>query len=123
VAKKRNATKTRNNGEEEATLGSAEEEEEKVERRGREGCGAVEAWSDEVVEWVGDASEGCVCLACDFEIEYDRSAFLFKGGFRESGCACVRKGRRIEIMCKCSRMFIHFDVGMGVESFEMGRGR
>jgi hypothetical protein len=123
VAKKRNATKTRNNGEEEATLGSAEEEEEKGERRGREGCGAVEAWSDEVVEWVGDASEGCVCLACDFEIEYDRSAFLFKGEFRESGCACVRKGRRIEIMCKCSRMFIHFDVGMGVESFEMGRGR
>ena len=115
MAKKRNATKTRNNGEEEATLGSAEEEEEKVERRGREGCGAVEAWSDEVVEWVGDASEGCVCLACDFEIEYDRSAFLFKGEFRESGCACVRKGRRIEIMCKCSRMFIHFDVGMGVE--------
>jgi len=25
--------------------------------------------------------------------------FLFKGEFRESGCACVRKGRRIEIMC------------------------
>ena len=46
---------TRNNGEE-ATLGSAEEEEEKGERRGREGYGAVEAWSDEVVDRVGVAS-------------------------------------------------------------------
>ena len=55
VAKKRNTTKTRNNGEE-ATLGSAEEEEEKGERRGREGYGAVEAWSDEVVDRVGGAS-------------------------------------------------------------------
>ena len=32
MAKKRNATKTRNNGEEEATLGSAEEDEEKGEQ-------------------------------------------------------------------------------------------
>ena len=79
VAKKRNTTKTRNNGEEEATLGSAEEEEEKGERRGREGYGAVEAWSDEVVDRVGVASEGCVCLACDFEIEWDGSIFLFEG--------------------------------------------
>ena len=84
-AKKRNTT-TRNNGEE-ATLGSAEEEEEKGERRGREGYGAVEAWSDDVVEWVGGASQGCVCLACDFEIEYDGSIFLFRGEYRESRCA------------------------------------
>ena len=87
VAKKRNTTFTRNNGEEEATLGSAEEEEEKGERRGREGCGAVEAWSDDVVEWVGGASEGCVCLACDFEIEWDGSIFLFMCQYREFGCA------------------------------------
>ena len=25
------------------------------------------------------ASEGCVCHACDFEIEQDRSVVLFKG--------------------------------------------
>jgi hypothetical protein len=86
VAKKRNTTKTRNNGEE-ATLGSAEEEEEKGERRGREGYGAVEAWSDEVVDRVGVASEGCVCLACDFEIEWDGSIFLFICQYREFGCA------------------------------------
>ena len=28
-----------------------------------------------------------------------------------------------KLCVQCSRMFIHFDVGMGVESFEMGRGR
>ena len=33
------------------------------------GNGAVEAWTDEVVDRVGVASQGCVCLACAFEIE------------------------------------------------------
>jgi hypothetical protein len=41
---------------EEATLRSAEEEEEKGERRARFGNGAVEAWTDEVVDRVGVAS-------------------------------------------------------------------
>ena len=41
---------------EEATLWSAEEEEEERERRAREGHGAVEAWTDEVVDRVGVAS-------------------------------------------------------------------
>ena len=47
----------------------AEEEEEEGERRARRGNGAVEAWTDEVVDRVGVASQGCVCLACAFEIE------------------------------------------------------
>jgi hypothetical protein len=66
VAKKRN-----NNGEE--PLRRAEEEEEKGEGKscsgGFGGYGAVEAWTDEVVDRIGGASQGCVCLACDFEIE------------------------------------------------------
>ena len=36
---------------------------------------------------VGDASQRCVRLACDSEIERDRSVVLFKGEQRESGCA------------------------------------
>ena len=55
------------------------------------------------------------CLACDSEIEWDRSFVLFKGEQWESGCACVRWGKRIGIMCGCLRMFIHFDAGIGVE--------
>jgi hypothetical protein len=47
----------------------AEEEEEEEERRARRGYGEVEAWTDEVMDGVGGASQGCVCLACDFEIE------------------------------------------------------
>ena len=55
----------------------AEEEEEKGERRGRGGgreggcCvyGEVDAWTDQVVDGIGFASKGCVCLACDSEIE------------------------------------------------------
>jgi hypothetical protein len=66
VAKKRN-----NNGEE--PLRRAEEEEEKGEGKscsgGFGGYGAVEAWTDEVMDRIGVASQGCVCLACDFEIE------------------------------------------------------
>ena len=69
MAKKRNTT---NNGEE-ATLWSAEKEEEKGEgggdRTGESGVGEVEAWADEGVDGIGVASQGCVCLACDFEIE------------------------------------------------------
>jgi hypothetical protein len=68
VAKKRN-----NNGEE--PLRRAEEEEEEGEGKscsgGFGGYGAVEAWTDEVVDRIGGASQGCVCLACDFEIEWD----------------------------------------------------
>ena len=42
--------------------------------------------------------------------------FFFSEVNRESrGVLDVRRGRRIEIRCKCLRMFIHFDVGMGVE--------
>ena len=67
----------------EAVIWSAEEEEEERERRAREGGrggnGAFKAWTDGVVEGIGVASQGCVCLACDSEIEYDRSVFLFKG--------------------------------------------
>ena len=44
-----------------------------------------------------------------------RSVFLFKSGFRELECACVREGKRIGITLGCLRMFIHFDVGMVVE--------
>ena len=40
----------------EATLWSTEEEEEEGERRARRGNGAVEAWTDEVMDRVGVAS-------------------------------------------------------------------
>jgi len=81
-----------NNGEEEeTTLRRAEEEEEEGERRSREGScggnGAVEARTDEDMDGVGVASQGCVRLACLVEIECDRSVFLFEGEFRELGCA------------------------------------
>jgi len=114
------------NNEEEA-LRRAEEEEEKEERKscggGSGGCGAVEAWSDRVVDGIGVAPQGCFRLACDFEIEWDRSVFLFEGEYRESGGACVRRGKGIGITCECSRMYIHFDVGMGVESHALGKER
>ena len=32
----------------------------------------------QVVDGIGVASQGCVCLACASEIEYDRSVFLFR---------------------------------------------
>jgi hypothetical protein len=58
---------------EEASIRRAEEEEEKGEgkscRTNESGCGAVEARADEVVDGVGVASQGCVRLACDSEIE------------------------------------------------------
>ena len=95
--------------------GAQKRKKKREKEEARRGYGAVEAWTDEVMDGVGGASQGCVCLACDSEIEWDRSVFLFRGEQRESGCAYVRRGRRIEIMCKCSRMFIHFDVRMGVE--------
>jgi hypothetical protein len=51
----------------------AKEEEEEGERREREGScegnGEVEARTDEVMDGIGVASQGCVCLACDSEIE------------------------------------------------------
>ena len=113
VAKKRN-----NNGEE--PLRRAEEEEEKGEGKscsgGSSGYGAVEAWTDEVMDRIGVASRGCVCLACDFELNRtDR--FFFSKVNRESWSVLAYAGGRaiIEITMVCSRMFIHLDVGMGVE--------
>ena len=54
------------------------EKEEAIER-GESGVGAVEAWTDQGVDGIGVASQGCVCLACASEIERDRSVFLCKG--------------------------------------------
>jgi len=60
-----------NNGEE--VIWSAEEEEEEGEgrgcRTGESGGGAFKAWTDEDMDGVGVASQGCVCLACLVEIE------------------------------------------------------
>ena len=33
------------------------------------GNGAVEAWTDQDMDGIGVASQGCVCLACASEIE------------------------------------------------------
>ena len=38
--------------------------------------GEDKAWTDQVVDGIGVASKGCVCLACAFEIERDGSVFL-----------------------------------------------
>ena len=54
------------------------EKEEAIERARAE-YGAAEAWADQGVDGIGDASQGCVCLACASEIEWDRSVFLFNG--------------------------------------------
>ena len=120
-----NTTTTNTNGEK--TLRRAEEEEEEGERRDREessgGYGAVEAWADQDMDGIGVASQGCVCLACASEIERDGSVFLFICQFRESGCACVRRGKRIEIELGYLRMFIHFDAGIRVESLSLGKER
>ena len=74
---------TNSNGDEEESLRRAEEEEEEGEGRGcrtsESEYGAVEAWTKQVVDRVGVASQGCVRLACLVEIEYDRSVFLFEG--------------------------------------------
>ena len=92
-----------NDGWGEEVIRRAEEEEEEGERGGyegdREGNGAFKAWADQVVDRVGVASQGCVRLACDFEIEWDRSIFLFKGEFRESRCACVRRVDVSKLRC------------------------
>ena len=72
---------------EEEPFRRAEEEEEKGEGRARRGNGAFEAWNDGVMDRVGVASQGCVCLARASEIERDGSVFLFTGEYRESGCA------------------------------------
>ena len=68
-------TKCKKNGEK-GIIPRAAEEEEEGERRARRGNGAVEAWTDQVVDGVGVASQGCICIACLVEIEYDRSVFL-----------------------------------------------
>jgi len=102
-----------NNGE--ADIRRAEKEEEKRERRARFGRGAVEARTDEVMDRVGRASQGCVRLARLVEIEYDGSVVLGKSEYRESRCARVRRGKGIGIRLGCSRMFIHLDVEMDVE--------
>jgi hypothetical protein len=110
------------NGEKE-NLWQREKEREGDERIRRKERGS--ALEGEIVvsslERVGVASQGCVCVARASEIEYDRSGFLFKREFRELECACVREGRRIGITLGCSRMFIHFDVGMDVESHVLER--
>jgi len=69
----------KNNKNGEKDIRRAEEEEEEGERRARRGNGAVEARTDAALDGIGGASQGCVCHACDFEIEYDRSVVLFKG--------------------------------------------
>ena len=63
----RRKTTKKKNGEKD--IRRAEEEEEEGERRARRGNGAVEAWTDEVMDGIGVASQGCVCLACASEIE------------------------------------------------------
>jgi len=73
--------KKKNNGKKDVRR--AEEEEEEGERRSREGScggnGAVEAWTDQDMDGIGVASQGCVCIACLVEIERDGSDVLFKG--------------------------------------------
>ena len=74
---------TNSNGDEEESLRRAEEEEEEGEGRGDErgsgGYGAFKAWTEQVVDRVGVASQGCVRLACLVEIDRDRSVFLWNG--------------------------------------------
>ena len=48
--------------------------------------------------------------------------YFFSKVNRESlDVLAVRRGRRIGIRLGCSRMFIHFDAGIGVESHALGR--
>ena len=47
----------------------------------------LKAWTDQDMDGIVVASQGCVCIACAFEIEYDGSVFLFTGEYRESRCA------------------------------------
>ena len=90
-------------------------EKEEAMKEAVSGYGAVKAWTDQGMDGIGVASQGCVRLARDSEIEWDRSVFLFKGEWRELGCACVRRGKRIGITLGSIRMFIDFDAGIGVE--------
>ena len=76
---KKKVDTTTTNGWEKDSIRRAEEEEEEGERKARRGNGAVEARTDGVMDRVGVASQGCVCIACLVEIKYDRSVFLFRG--------------------------------------------
>ena len=76
--KEKKKVDTTTNGWEKGSIRRAEEEEGEGERKARRGNGAVEARTDEVVDRVGVASQGCVCIACAFEIEYDGSVVLFE---------------------------------------------
>ena len=77
--KKKKKVDTTTNGWEKGSIRRAEEEEEEGERKARRGNGEVEARTDEVVDRVGVASQGCVCLARLVEIERDGSVVLFEG--------------------------------------------
>ena len=55
----------------------------KRERRARRGNGAVEAWTDEVVDRVGGASQGCVCHHMSSKLNRTDRCF-FSGVNRES---------------------------------------
>ena len=57
------------------------------------------------------------------EIEYDRSVFLWKVNSESSGVLEYAGVERIGIRLVCLRMFIHFDVGMDVESLSLGKER
>ena len=62
----------------------AEKEEEKGERRARFGRGAVETRTDQVMDRVGRASQGCVRLARLVEIEYGTDRWFFAKANTES---------------------------------------
>ena len=76
------------NGEKEG-LWQCEKERERDERIRENVRGSVLAGEIVVssLEWIGVASQGCVCVARASEIEYGRSVFLFNSEFRELGCA------------------------------------
>ena len=57
------------------------------ERRARRGNGAFEAWTDGVVDRVGGASQGCVCVACLVEIDRTDRYFFSEVNRESSGCA------------------------------------
>ena len=61
-------------------LSGAQKRKKKREKEeARRGNGAVEAWTDQDMDGIGVASQGCVCLACLVEIDRDGSVFLFNG--------------------------------------------
>ena len=50
------------------------------------------------MDGVGGASQGCVCLACDSEIEWDRSVFLLEVN-RESRGVLTYAGVDVSKLC------------------------